>query len=213
MVASGKITGHHYPLYLYIYIYAEMQGVAFEQIKSFPPKQHFHLFAFCLSTLPIFQLIGKIGSSDEMNESENKGEMTMRREKNKNNIGIIFRFADRTDILLMVLGTVGAIGDGMSTNCLLVFASRIMNSLGFGQTQSQQNHHENFLDEVEKVSQRLLSSQQNTLSFSFLFLFQIFLRLTVSLTQYMFPFFQSSLTVQLVFCVLGISSDGGGFLG
>lgn len=87
-----------------------------------------------------------------MNESENKGEMIMRREKNKNNIGIIFRFADRTDILLMVLGTVGAIGDGMSTNCLLVFASRIMNSLGFGQTQSQQNHHENFLDDVEKVS-------------------------------------------------------------
>lgn len=87
-----------------------------------------------------------------MNESENKGEMIMRREKNKNNIGIIFRFADRTDILLMVLGTVGAIGDGMSTNCLLVFASRIMNSLGFSQTQSQQNHHENFLDEVEKVS-------------------------------------------------------------
>lgn len=87
-----------------------------------------------------------------MNESENKGEMIMRREKNKNNIGIIFRFADRTDILLMVLGTVGAIGDGMSTNCLLVFASRIMNSLGFGQTQSRQNHHENFLDEVEKVS-------------------------------------------------------------
>lgn len=87
-----------------------------------------------------------------MNESENKGEMIMRREKNKNNIGIIFRFADRTDILLMVLGTVGAIGDGMSTNCLLVFASRIMNSLGFGQTQSQQNHHKNFLDEVEKVS-------------------------------------------------------------
>lgn len=87
-----------------------------------------------------------------MNESENKGEMIMRREKNKNNIGIIFRFADRTDILLMVLGTVGAIGDGMSINCLLVFASRIMNSLGFGQTQSQQNHHDNFLDEVEKCS-------------------------------------------------------------
>lgn len=112
--------------------------------------------------------------SPEMTESENKGETVMRREKSKNNIGIIFRFADWTDILLMVLGTVGAIGDGMSTNCLLVFASRIMNSLGYGQAQSQQNHHGNFLDEVEKVSQRLLSSQQNTLSFSFLFLFQIF---------------------------------------
>jgi ATP-binding cassette subfamily B (MDR/TAP) protein 1 len=51
--------------------------------------------------------------------------------------------------LLMLLGTVGAIGDGMSTNCLLVFASRIMNSLGYGQTR-QDNY--NFMVEVQKVS-------------------------------------------------------------
>ncbi|GMH16519.1 hypothetical protein Nepgr_018360 [Nepenthes gracilis] len=42
----------------------------------------------------------------------------------------------------------GAIGDGMSTNCLLVFASRLMNSLGYGQ--SQQISSGNFMYEVEK---------------------------------------------------------------
>ncbi|KAJ8768722.1 hypothetical protein K2173_023626 [Erythroxylum novogranatense] len=64
-------------------------------------------------------------------------------------IATIFRYADWVDILLMLLGTVGAIGDGMSTNWLLVFASRLMNSLGYGK--SQQNHG-NFMAEVEKCS-------------------------------------------------------------
>lgn len=76
-------------------------------------------------------------------ESE-KGEMgrTERRA-----IAVIFRYADWVDVLLMLLGTVGAIGDGMSTNCLLVFASQLMNSLGFGNT----TEHGNFMDEVGKV--------------------------------------------------------------
>ncbi|KAJ6673585.1 ABC TRANSPORTER B FAMILY MEMBER 8-RELATED [Salix viminalis] len=49
----------------------------------------------------------------------------------------------------MLLGTIGAIGDGMSTNCLLVFASRIVNSLGYGQTRQ---HNDNFMVEVQKCS-------------------------------------------------------------
>ncbi|KAF4390043.1 hypothetical protein F8388_002985 [Cannabis sativa] len=72
-------------------------------------------------------------------------------DNSSSNLMIIFRYADWVDILLMILGTVGAIGDGMSTNCLLVFASRLMNSLGYGQTQ---NNHAgtNFMDEVQKCS-------------------------------------------------------------
>jgi len=72
-----------------------------------------------------------------------------RRGEERKSIANIFRYADWNDILLMLLGTVGAIGDGMSTNCLLVFASRIMNSLGYGQTR-QDNY--NFMVEVQKVS-------------------------------------------------------------
>lgn len=82
--------------------------------------------------------------------SPKKEEMVMRRNKesNSSSIAIIVRYADWVDILLMVLGTVGAIGDGMSTNCLLLFASRLMNSLGYGQTKL---YHGNFMDQVEKV--------------------------------------------------------------
>ncbi|XP_023531116.1 putative ABC transporter B family member 8 [Cucurbita pepo subsp. pepo] len=64
----------------------------------------------------------------------------------KQSVGAIFRYADWVDVLLMFLGTIGAIGDGMSTNCLLVFASSLMNSLGNGKV------HENFMDNVEKCS-------------------------------------------------------------
>ncbi|OMO82685.1 hypothetical protein CCACVL1_11808 [Corchorus capsularis] len=85
-----------------------------------------------------------MGSPAEKKELE-KGEMSGR----KHNISIIFRYADWVDILLMVLGTLGAIGDGMSTNWLIVFAGRIMNSMGYGNT--QQNNH-NFMDEVKKCS-------------------------------------------------------------
>ncbi|CAO2197791.1 unnamed protein product [Urochloa humidicola] len=44
----------------------------------------------------------------------------------------MFQFADRVDIMLMALGTLGAIGDGCSTNLLLIFASDVMNALGYG---------------------------------------------------------------------------------
>ncbi|XP_023006672.1 putative ABC transporter B family member 8 isoform X2 [Cucurbita maxima] len=64
----------------------------------------------------------------------------------KQSVGAIFRYADWVDVLLMFLGTIGAIGDGMSTNCLLVFASSLMNSLGNGKV------HDNFMDNVEKCS-------------------------------------------------------------
>ncbi|XP_065848646.1 putative ABC transporter B family member 8 isoform X1 [Euphorbia lathyris] len=82
--------------------------------------------------------------------SSSKKNDEMRRESEGKSIAIIFRYADWVDILLMLLGTFGAIGDGMSTNFLLVFASRLMNSLGFGQT--QQNQSENFMLQVQKCS-------------------------------------------------------------
>lgn len=80
----------------------------------------------------------------EKDELEKRGT----RRKESKSISVVFRYADWVDLVLMFLGTVGAIGDGMSTNCLLVFVSRVMNSLGYGKT--QQNHGD-FMDEVEKV--------------------------------------------------------------
>ncbi|XP_043718627.1 putative ABC transporter B family member 8 [Telopea speciosissima] len=69
--------------------------------------------------------------------------------KDWKSIVLILRYADWVDVLLMFLGTLGAIGDGMSTNCLLVFASNLMNSLGYGKTPV---NHENFMDDVKKCS-------------------------------------------------------------
>ncbi|KAL2500924.1 ABC transporter B family member 15 [Forsythia ovata] len=67
----------------------------------------------------------------------------------RNSFSIIFRYADCLDILLMLMGTFGAIGDGMSTNCLLVYVSRLFNNLGYGNSQQNQG---NFMNEVEKCS-------------------------------------------------------------
>lgn len=96
--------------------------------------------------------------SEENNEHEKVAAEIVEKTRNKkmmmmmssSSIVLIFRYADCVDILLMILGTIGAIGDGMSTNILLVFASRLMNSLGYGQTQPN-HYHVNFMDEVEKV--------------------------------------------------------------
>ncbi|KAI3443719.1 hypothetical protein Pfo_000384 [Paulownia fortunei] len=71
------------------------------------------------------------------------------RKGRRSSLTVIFRYADWLDILLMLLGTFGAVGDGMSTNCLLIYVSRLFNSLGYGK--SPQNHG-NFMDEIEKCS-------------------------------------------------------------
>lgn len=105
------------------------------------------------------------GTETKMKESSN----------NRSNLVIIFRYADFVDILLMILGTIGAIGDGMSTNCLLVFASRLMNSLGYGPT--QKNRGFNFMDEVEKVSVRV-----------YIYIVNIFHPCFVFLTFFLFQF-------------------------
>lgn len=63
----------------------------------------------------------------------------------------VFLFADRVDVVLMVMGTVGAVGDGCSINCLLLFASGVMNSLGYGKAHSTGLDHADFMKDVEKV--------------------------------------------------------------
>ena len=63
----------------------------------------------------------------------------------------MFRFADRVDVVLMALGTLGAIGDGCSTNLLLIFASDVMNALGYGRGGAG---GVDFMREVEKVRRR-----------------------------------------------------------
>lgn len=68
----------------------------------------------------------------------------------------MFMFADWIDILLMILGTIGAVGDGCSTNCLLLFASELINSIGNANATGNNAH---FMKEVEKVSAKELLLQ------------------------------------------------------
>ena len=96
-------------------------------------------------------------------KSESGTKKTMKPKISTSSLFIVLRYSDWIDVLLMILGTTGAIGDGMSTNILLVFASRIMNSLGYGN--SQQNHG-NFMDEVEKV----ICGQQHVFFFFLIFI-------------------------------------------
>jgi ATP-binding cassette subfamily B (MDR/TAP) protein 1 len=44
----------------------------------------------------------------------------------------VFMHADAADVALMVLGLVGAVGDGLSTPVMLLITSRIFNDLGSG---------------------------------------------------------------------------------
>lgn len=80
-------------------------------------------------------------------EKKLEGEMGVEK-KRRSSLTLILRYADWLDILLMVLGTFGAVGDGMSTNCLLVYVSRLFNSLGYG---NSLHNPTNFMNEIEKV--------------------------------------------------------------
>ncbi|KAG8376062.1 hypothetical protein BUALT_Bualt09G0024500 [Buddleja alternifolia] len=89
-------------------------------------------------------------STVEKTLMKEKEEMAAAGKGRKYSITIIFRYADWLDILLMLFGTFGAIGDGISTNCLLVYVSRLFNSLGYGSNSPQS--HANFMNEIEKCS-------------------------------------------------------------
>jgi len=50
----------------------------------------------------------------------------------------VFMHADGVDVALMVLGLVGAMGDGMSTPVMMLIASRIFTDAGSGPARLQQ---------------------------------------------------------------------------
>jgi ATP-binding cassette, subfamily B (MDR/TAP), member 1 len=119
----------------------------------------------------------------------------------------MFRFADRVDVLLMVLGTLGAIGDGCSTNLLLIFASDVMNALGYGRAAQQGAGGAGsvqFMHEVEKV--RFL---HRTRAFHALSRGACVCVLTTFITFLFFPDAQSCMNfVYLAFAVLAVAFMG-----
>ncbi|KAL4320282.1 hypothetical protein GQ457_18G001080 [Hibiscus cannabinus] len=85
-----------------------------------------------------------------MGITEKNGEVGKTGFCRKYNIGVCFRYADWIDVILMVLGTLGAIGDGISLIFTIAVLGRIMNNIGKGS--SQQNGHDNFMEDVEKCA-------------------------------------------------------------
>ena len=61
----------------------------------------------------------------------------------------VFMHADATDVALMVLGLVGAMGDGLSTPVMLLITSRIFNDLGSGPDALQQ-----FSSKINEVARK-----------------------------------------------------------
>jgi ATP-binding cassette subfamily B (MDR/TAP) protein 1 len=51
---------------------------------------------------------------------------------------LVFKHADAVDVALMVVGLVGAIGDGMSTPVMLAITSRVFDDAGSGPDHLQQ---------------------------------------------------------------------------
>lgn len=80
---------------------------------------------------------------EELKEGKNEAEG-----REKRHVNGVFLFADGVDVVLMTLGTFGAVADGCSVNCLLLFASSVMNTLGSGKAQNKQV---DFMHDVEKV--------------------------------------------------------------
>lgn len=64
--------------------------------------------------------------------------------------GSIFRYADRVDMLLMLLGTLGSIGDGMQNPLTMLILSDVINDYGSGKNLTN--------DVVDKVIINLLNS-------------------------------------------------------
>ena len=62
----------------------------------------------------------------------------------------VFKHADGVDVALMVLGLLGAMGDGMSTPVMLLITSRIFNDLGSGPDVLQQ-----FSSKINEVGRRI----------------------------------------------------------
>ena len=62
----------------------------------------------------------------------------------------VFMHADGVDVALMVLGLMGAMGDGMSTPVMLLITSRIFNDLSSGPDVLQQ-----FSSKINEVGRRI----------------------------------------------------------
>ncbi|XP_077237910.1 putative multidrug resistance protein [Tasmannia lanceolata] len=98
-----------------------------------------------------------------MNDSD-KGEVLERRMKEKgSSVWIIFKHADGVDFWLMILGFIGAVGDGCTTPIMLLITSKIFNHMGGFSTTNP-----SFSESINKNAVNLLYLAAGTFTCSFL---------------------------------------------
>ncbi|CAL5208783.1 unnamed protein product [Lathyrus oleraceus] len=85
-------------------------------------------------------------------ETSTKGEKEKEKEKQETvPFHKLFTFADSTDILLMVVGTIGAVGNGLGLPLMTLLFGQMINSFG-----SNQSNIDDVVEQVSKVSLRFV---------------------------------------------------------
>lgn len=80
-------------------------------------------------------------------ETSTKGEKEKEKEKQETvPFHKLFTFADSTDILLMVVGTIGAVGNGLGLPLMTLLFGQMINSFG-----SNQSNIDDVVEQVSKV--------------------------------------------------------------
>lgn len=82
-----------------------------------------------------------------MGGEHRKGDEKKKKKKINGSIWSIFMHADGHDWFLMVLGTIGAIGEGLSTPLVLYLSCRMMNNIGTSSSMSPNT----FIHNINKV--------------------------------------------------------------
>jgi len=88
----------------------------------------------------------------------------------------IFMHADGKDLFFMILGTIGAIGEGVTTPLVLLISSRMMNNIGSSSTMGGNT----FIHNINKVQFHLSLYTQQIFTSSLITMIPILLSMTPS---------------------------------
>ena len=88
-------------------------------------------------------------------EQEKSSVVTMKKNSRKGSISSMFMHADGVDLLLMIFGFIGSVGDGLLTPLVLFITSHLMNNIGTGS--SAVSLTDSFSNSINKVLSLSLS--------------------------------------------------------
>jgi ATP-binding cassette subfamily B (MDR/TAP) protein 1 len=128
-------------------------------------------------------------------KSPKEGEETKKEEKSEEKANTVpfyklFAFADSSDVLLMICGSIGAIGNGMSLPFMTLLFGDLIDSFGKNQ------NNKDIVDVVSKVCLKFVYLGLGTLGAAFLRKFTLYLELRKE--SFLFGFFIAFLVLLLL---------------